>query len=516
MAGPLDIFGNDRSRALGYQSGVNALLRRPQGSGIDFLAIARGSQIARDQSWQERLREQEARRMELQNVNWQDRLNQRNRNRQTSQYLSSLSANRQRAVDAGLSPAEFLQEQRQQMLADEAFRSFDPETQEQIIGELSANARVTAGNLYNTGRTREALELAQSFGLVPKATNVDVALQTGDAGRILEALNTSRGSNFALNPDNTVTVNGVDVPVNRLAQYLAATPTNTASVLTPAAEQGALTRVEQAQRDELYNRYLMASLLNNRQPKSRAEFDAFFSAGRDPLGIHEPLPVQPDEATSQLGGVPARTEVTTPTGQAMTVPTVESPTARTVARLAPVSDALRAAREDDLGFVNLVQTRPELAEQVKQELTNNLATIDSITFEQARNFTPAQSEALMAIRDKVLRNLTSLQQASERAQGRVVTEEGRQALDRLAELAGNEVALRAFANENPDQARALLNRLETARSSLVLPNTAPEKDRSFFDYFKLAPMNVPINEDAQTKLVQIDAAITTIREALAQ
>lgn len=188
---------------------------------VDFMAIARGQRLAeQDNRADERLlREREeyefgraGREQQWQENQWQ---------RQAAAYLSPLVGNQQRAADAGIGAAEYIIQQRQQILADPNFQAMAPQVQSQVIDRLRESALLTAQQAQGQGDTATANQLVQEFGNLPVASGYDQALLTGDVQQIVEAANAQFGSNAVYNQDGTVTVGGMTMPGYEYARQIA-------------------------------------------------------------------------------------------------------------------------------------------------------------------------------------------------------------------------------------------------------------------------------------------------------
>lgn len=192
-------------------------------AGIDFMAIARGRQLARDENWQDVKRAQEEQKFAIQREKWQDEVRELAFNREAQAYVAPLVGNMQAAASAGIGSAEYLIQQREQILADPNFQRFSPEVQNRVLTTLGQSVRGQLQDLQRMGQPQEAIRLAQAYGLVPPANALDVARFSGDPMAILDFFNSQYGANLNVNPDGTVTVAGQNVPLDQLAYVLAQT-----------------------------------------------------------------------------------------------------------------------------------------------------------------------------------------------------------------------------------------------------------------------------------------------------
>lgn len=185
---------------------------------IDFMAIAKGRQLARNENWQDRVRAQQEEKYAIQRELWQDQIAERAINRESQAYVAPLISNMQMAASAGVTPVDFLIQQREQVMADPNFQNASPEVQQRILNTLGQTVRAQLQDLQRTGDFGSVQRLAQAYGLISPTTDIDVARAQGDPETILNATNAQFGSNFTLNPDGrTVTVAGVNVPVEQVA-----------------------------------------------------------------------------------------------------------------------------------------------------------------------------------------------------------------------------------------------------------------------------------------------------------
>ena len=208
-----------------YTGGIQALLTNRPRFSIDFLATARGQQMADDVGWQNRTRD-------IANQKFQDYERERNINRAVVDYLAPLQANFQTALAAGRTPSEFLQEQMAQMMAQPQFNQLDPVVQSRIIGGLTNQAKLEVNNLLRTGQADAAAKLAQSFGISGLVPQNAAVMQAGNA---LDMIAAAAPSAAIDRNAGTVTVNGQTMPAAFAAAYLLRSNGN-ASGLVFAAE----------------------------------------------------------------------------------------------------------------------------------------------------------------------------------------------------------------------------------------------------------------------------------------
>ena len=222
---PYGLANYGYSSPANYTGGIQALLTNRPKFSIDFLATARGQQMADDVGWQNRTRD-------IANQKFQDYERERNINRAVVDYLAPLQANFQTALAAGKTPSEFLQEQMAQMVAQPQFNQLDPVVQSRIIGGLTNQAKLEVNNLLRTGQTDAAAKLAQSFGISGLVPQNAAIMQAGNALDMIAAAAPSAAIDRGA---GTVTVNGQTMPAAFAATYLLRSNGN-ASGLVFAAE----------------------------------------------------------------------------------------------------------------------------------------------------------------------------------------------------------------------------------------------------------------------------------------
>lgn len=237
---PYGLANYGYSSPANYTGGIQALLTNRPKFSIDFLATARGQQMADDVGWQNRTRD-------IANQKFQDYERERNINRAVVDYLAPLQANFQTALAAGRSPSEFLQEQMAQMMAQPQFNQLDPIVQSRIIGGLTNQAKLEVNNLLRTGQTDAAAKLAQSFGISGLVPQNAAVMQAGDA---LDMIATVAPGATIDREAGTVTVNGQTMPASFAATYILKSNGN-ASGLLFAAEDWRKQQDIKAQRDAL-------------------------------------------------------------------------------------------------------------------------------------------------------------------------------------------------------------------------------------------------------------------------
>lgn len=202
-----------------------ASLYRPQrhGSGIDFMAFARGAAAGRDANWIDEVRANKRIEMDAKRGETLRQIQDREWDREAQRFTSTMMRNRQFAADAGVSPTDYLITQREQLLEDPNFRYMQPEVQQRILNQIGMAARTHMEELTNTGRLQDALRVGQAFGMTPSPTEVHAAGQTGESARILDSVNRRFGTNYAVDDEGFVDVNGINIPLNLVVQHVQTT-----------------------------------------------------------------------------------------------------------------------------------------------------------------------------------------------------------------------------------------------------------------------------------------------------
>ncbi len=199
-----------------FTGGVTSLLDRNRRAGIDFLSAARGQQMANDVAWLNRQREV----ADLQLQDWEE---QRMRTRAAQNYLAPIANNMQRALTANENVSDFLINQRNQMLADPTYQSFDANTQALINRSLGNTVNNQLNQLIRTGNLSEAEKLGAAFGI--SAVNpVTTAIQSGNSEAIAAAINAQNPYADIWMGDDYVRYGlGPELPVQTWAQQIALT-----------------------------------------------------------------------------------------------------------------------------------------------------------------------------------------------------------------------------------------------------------------------------------------------------
>ena len=199
-----------------FTGGVTSLLDRNRRAGIDFLSAARGQQMANDVAWLNRQREV----ADLQLQDWEE---QRMRTRAAQNYLAPIANNMQRALTANENVSDFLINQRNQMLADPTYQSFDANTQALINRSLGNTVNNQLNQLIRTGNLSEAEKLGAAFGI--SAVNpVTTAIQSGNPDAIAAAITAQHPYADIWMGDDYVRYGlGPELPVQTWAQQLALT-----------------------------------------------------------------------------------------------------------------------------------------------------------------------------------------------------------------------------------------------------------------------------------------------------
>ena len=284
---------------------------------IDFMAYARGQRTALDNMLQEErlLRERSERERE-----WEKQL----LDRQAAGYLSTSTTNQQLAADAGISPIDYMIQQREQTLADPNFQRMPPALQQAIVEQMRGQAVLTAQNAYNQGNVADANRLVSAYGNLPLASQFQTAGLSGNVAQIVQAMNAQFGTNAVLSEDGqSVTVNGITMPAVEFARQAYASGSGSGGLTALAAWQEAQ-RLEQARQSE----YAQALRLAGIDPASVG------------LGAASVAPAAPGAAPAAPGAAPAAP------GAAPAAPGA-APAAPGAAP-ASVADVARAAAEQEI------------------------------------------------------------------------------------------------------------------------------------------------------------------------
>ena len=280
---------------------------------IDFMAYARGQRTALDNMLQEErlLRERSERERE-----WEKQL----LDRQAAGYLSTSTTNQQLAADAGISPIDYMIQQREQTLADPNFQQMPPALQQAIVEQMRGQAVLMAQNAYNQGNMADANRLVSAYGNLPLASQFQTAGLSGNVAQIVQAMNEQFGTNAVLSEDGqSVTVNGTTMPAAEFARQAWASGSGSGGLTALAAWQEAQ-RMEQARQAE----YAQALRLAGINPASVG------------LGAAGAAPAAPGAAPAAPGAAPAAPGA--------------APAAPGAAGAAPasVADVARAAAEQEI------------------------------------------------------------------------------------------------------------------------------------------------------------------------
>ena len=220
---------------------------------IDFMAYARGQRTALDNMLQEErlLRERSERERE-----WEKQL----LDRQAAGYLSTSTTNQQLAADAGISPIDYMIQQREQTLADPNFQQMPPALQQAIVEQMRGQAVLMAQNAYNQGSMADANRLVSAYGNLPLASQFQAAGLSGNVAQIVQAMNEQFGTNAVLSEDGqSVTANGTTMPAVEFARQAWASGSGSGGLTALAAWQEAQ-RLERARQAEIAQALRLAGI----------------------------------------------------------------------------------------------------------------------------------------------------------------------------------------------------------------------------------------------------------------
>lgn len=319
-------------------------------AGLDFMAIARGRRAAEVQNQQDEdwAFQREQRDLKRQEQMW---------NRQAAAWNSTSAMNRQLAADNGVTGLDYLTQQRQQNMANPEFLALPPEVQSAVLNQQRQSALLEIQAMQQRGEVVDANKALAGWGASPANSGFELAILRGDPQGMLDAANAQFGSSLALNPDNTVTYLGQNLPAEQVVRAIAAARSpagviDTGSQFEEATRQAAqqqtmAQQVAAQQQAQEYNSAL-SSMLARGIPRAEAEatLAPFKPATMPAAGIGVPAPA----------GVPA---VPAPSGILVNDGTVGAPVmptamqqvaAQQAALSAPQAAAVQAAGIATPGF----------------------------------------------------------------------------------------------------------------------------------------------------------------------
>jgi hypothetical protein len=300
---------------------------------IDFMAYARGQRTALDNMLQEErlLRERSERERE-----WEKQL----LDRQAASYLSTSTTNQQLAADAGISPIDYMIQQREQTLADPNFQRMPPALQQAIVEQMRGQAVLMAQNAYNQGNMADANRLVSAYGNLPLASQFQTAGLSGNVAQIVQAMNEQFGTNAVLSEDGqTVTVNGTTMPAAEFARQAWASGSGAGGLTALAAWQEAQ-RLEQARQEE----YAQALRLAGIDPSAVAGP----TAGIDPSAVAGPTAgIDPSAVAGPTAGIDPASVGLGAAGVAPAAPGAAPASVADVARAAAEQEILGARAQQD-------------------------------------------------------------------------------------------------------------------------------------------------------------------------
>lgn len=166
-------------------------------TGIDFMAIARGRQLAKrhqDQDFEREMKREE----------WLEKMQERQLNRQAQAYLAPMATHMRTAAASGIEPVDYLLQQNQTVLSDPGFQSLPPEAQSRVLSGMEAFNLREVQDLQRAGQFDLAQNLLGAMGRnAPWYSGAQPAF-LGNVADVVQQLNAS-GANLSYNPtDNTV------------------------------------------------------------------------------------------------------------------------------------------------------------------------------------------------------------------------------------------------------------------------------------------------------------------------
>ena len=257
-------------------------------AGLDFMAIARGRRAAEVQNQQDEdwAFQREQRDLKRQEQMW---------NRQAAAWNSTSAMNRQLAADNGVTGLDYLTQQRQQNMANPEFLALPPEVQSAVLNQQRQSALLEIQAMQQRGEVVDANKALAGWGASPANSGFELAILRGDPQGMLDAANAQFGSSLALNPDNTVTYLGQNLPAEQVVRAIAAARSPAGVIDTGSQFEEATRQAEQQQttaqqvaaqqQAQEYNSAL-SSMLARGIP--RAEAEATLAPFRPATGVGVP------------------------------------------------------------------------------------------------------------------------------------------------------------------------------------------------------------------------------------
>lgn len=273
-----------RPSSSGGSSALSQLLQRPPSTmGVDFMAFERGRRARREADFED-----------AQQQMWMQEIAQHRQDasdrRQAQGYLASMLGNLQQATAAGVPVSEFLVQQLDQVMEDQAFQNFSPTTQQLILQRLGQTASARADRLYNAGQFDAAQMLADRFGFVGPNKSFDRFRSSADPMALVRQLAEQNPDAIEITPEGTVLYMGEEVDPSALAFNVLQSGQAAGAWQIPA--QRAWDREVQAQTDILMGRTdptAERSILIGVEPEVVLEPD--MAVGQEPVVQTEPEPV---------------------------------------------------------------------------------------------------------------------------------------------------------------------------------------------------------------------------------
>jgi hypothetical protein len=191
---------------------------------IDFLAVEKGRQLAKQNDRADIAFSQAQELADIQRETVLLDRQKRMTNEQATAYLAPLYGYQQIAAQEGVSDADFIARARDTIMADPAFQNMQPESQAQILKNISDTAIGIANRYRQNNDSATATRLYREFGQTGLAQN---PLQMmGSLTGVLDAWASQPDSGLSRQPDGTYSLNGRILSPNEIVSLAAAKQAN--------------------------------------------------------------------------------------------------------------------------------------------------------------------------------------------------------------------------------------------------------------------------------------------------
>lgn len=193
-------------------------------AGIDFLAVEKGRQLAKQNNRADIAFDQA---QELATIQRETALLDRQKrmaNEQATAYLAPIYGYQQTAAQEGVSDADFISRARDTIMGDPAFQNMQPESQAQILKNISDTAIGIANRYRQNNDSATATRLYREFGQTGLAQN-PLQMMGSPAG-VLDAWASQPDSGIDKQADGSYTLNGRVLSPNEVVSIAAAKQAN--------------------------------------------------------------------------------------------------------------------------------------------------------------------------------------------------------------------------------------------------------------------------------------------------